>query len=185
MHSRRLHSRRDYGGWPEEESEFPVGFLTEENRELILEKCANEEAEMPGLPTTQLLVTAGDPDKGDGVVNNAITPPPSHGEAVVEDQSEVVVGMTRARGGKSKKRKGGVTPSPVPPKGAAAAKPAAKKKPSAAQTQKSIEMRNKWQAEAERMGGRGARIVVSKPEAKKVIFDMLHDSFAPMNTNGT
>jgi hypothetical protein len=44
-----------------------------------------------------------------------------------------------------------------------------------------LETHRKWQEMAESMGGVGARIVVSKPEAKKLIYDELYDSFRPMN----
>ena len=46
------------------------------------------------------------------------------------------------------------------------------------------EAHRKWQAEAERLGGPNARVVVSKPEAKKLIFDKLHNEFTPMNIDG-
>ena len=39
----------------------------------------------------------------------------------------------------------------------------------------------KWQKAAEAMGGKEARIVVAKDVAKQIIFDMLKDSFRPMN----
>ena len=42
-------------------------------------------------------------------------------------------------------------------------------------------LHQKWQETAESMGGPGARIVVSKPAAKQIIFDFMFDSFAPMN----
>jgi hypothetical protein len=32
----------DFGGFPDEEGELPVKFLTEENRKLILEKCTTD-----------------------------------------------------------------------------------------------------------------------------------------------
>jgi hypothetical protein len=44
-----------------------------------------------------------------------------------------------------------------------------------------LETHRKWQEMAELMGGIGARIVVSKHEAKKLIYDELFDSFCPMN----
>jgi len=40
----------------------------------------------------------------------------------------------------------------------------------------------KWQAEADKMGG--GKITVDRSDAKKAIFDVLHDSFKPMNVNG-
>ena len=111
-----------------------------------------------------LLVTAAAADK-DGNFS-AITPPPSHNHTVVEGQSNVVVGMARAKGGKKKK----VVVNPMPP-GAATKKPAAvAKKPSTAVVHKTMATRQRWQADAERLGGLAARIVVSKPEAKKLIF---------------
>jgi hypothetical protein len=47
-----------------------------------------------------------------------------------------------------------------------------------------IECHKKWQTEAEKLGGPGVKIIVCKPEAKKLIFDKLHDAFAPMNIDG-
>lgn len=46
---------------------------------------------------------------------------------------------------------------------------------------KAIEVHKKWLEAAQAMGGKDARIVVSKPAAKKLIFDFLYDSFQPMN----
>ena len=46
---------------------------------------------------------------------------------------------------------------------------------------KAIEAHKKWLEAAQAMGGSDARIVVSKPAAKKLIFDYLYDSFQPMN----
>ena len=42
-----------------------------------------------------------------------------------------------------------------------------------------LAMHKKWQDAATDMGG--GKIVINKAEAKKVIFDMLHDAFCPMN----
>lgn len=39
----------------------------------------------------------------------------------------------------------------------------------------------KWQMEAEAKGGKGAKVIVVQSEAKKVIFNLLKDSFRPMN----
>lgn len=44
-----------------------------------------------------------------------------------------------------------------------------------------LELHRKWQQLAEKMGGPSARIVVEKSKAKQLIFDVLHDTFAPMN----
>ena len=58
----------------------------------------------------------------------------------------------------------------------AAAKPASKI------SEKAMFYHRKWQAEAEKQGGPNAKIVVSKPEAKKIIFN-LFDEGVPMNIN--
>jgi len=44
-----------------------------------------------------------------------------------------------------------------------------------------LAMHQKWQKQAEELGGKGVRIVVKKSEAKKLIFDVLHEAFRPMN----
>jgi hypothetical protein len=100
-----------------------------------------------------------------------ITPPPGHNRAVASTQSNIVVGAIKA-GGKGKKS---VTPAPEGPKDKEkASKP---KQPS----KEALAIHRKWQVEAEKMGGPENKIVVSKPAAKKLIFDMLHDAFRPMN----
>ena len=185
-------TNRDYEGWPEKKDEFPISHMTEEHRWLIADKCsAQDNPAMPNLPMS-LMVTAG----GDGKnISSAITPPPAHNRAVVENQSNVVVGMagggSSKGGGKKKKNKGGVTPSPMPPKSTAAAaaagkKPAAEKKKKQQQpaglSKTALENHRKWQAEADKQGG--GKIVVSKADAKKLIFDVLYNEFQPMNITG-
>lgn len=58
-------------------------------------------------------------------------------------------------------------------------------KPKKATTQQpskqALALHQKWQEAAVAMGGKDARIVVSKPKAKKLIFDMLENAFRPMN----
>ena len=137
---------------------------------------------MPDLPTSMsLLSTAGEENGG-----TAITPPPSHNRAVAENLSEVVVGAVHGKK-RAKEKEGGVTPSPMPPKGAS--KQAADKKSiddemPKVMSKSAIEAHRKWQAEAEKLGGPDARVVVSKPDAKKLIFDKLYDEFTPMNIDG-
>jgi hypothetical protein len=59
---------------------------------------------------------------------------------------------------------------------------AAKITPSVGKPSKAaLAMHKNWQDAAEAMGGKDARIVVSKPAAKKLIFDKLFDAFRPMN----
>ena len=165
----------DYGGWPEAH-ELPIDHLTEENRRLIAEKCSeNDDPTLPILPTSiSLLSTVGAAENKNGA---SITPPPSHENAVAEAQSNVVIGAVHCKSGN--KTKGGVTPSPMPP----SSKKPEDDKPKV-MSKSAIEAHRKWQAEAERLGGPNARVVVSKPEAKKLIFDKLHNKFAPMNIDG-
>lgn len=150
--------------------------MSEDNRKVIAEKCSHQEdPEMPNLPTSlPLLATLG--EKGDTFA--AITPPPGHDQSIAENQSGVVIGMARAKKGSKK----GVTPSPMPPNGTSSK--TASKAPSEvvrAPSKEALAIHRKWQAEAEKQGGPDVRIVVSKPVAKKLIFDMLHDIFRPMN----
>jgi hypothetical protein len=154
-----------YGGWPSA-SEMPVRHLTDEHRTLLAEKCSErEDPPMPDLPNMPLLATAG----GDSA--NNITPLPSHEQSVANNQAELVVGAFRSKGKKSS-----ITPSPMPPK--AASKQAAKK---AAKLDPALAAKHaKWKAEAVKMGG-GNEVIIIKEKAKKVIFDKLHDMFAPAN----
>jgi hypothetical protein len=69
-----------------------------------------------------------------------------------------------------------VTPSPA----AESAKVGAAKGTSRPSKQL-IALHRKWQDAAESMGGPEARIVVSKPMAKKLVFDLMYDAFRPMN----
>jgi len=56
-------------------------------------------------------------------------------------------------------------------------------KPAAKLSKSAMESYRKWQAEAEKQGGPNAKIVVSKPEAKRIIIEMLHGEGRPMNIN--
>jgi hypothetical protein len=88
-----------------------------------------------------------------------ITPPPGANRAVAAGQANVVVGAVKA----GKKEKPGKEKADKP------------KQPS----KEALAVHRKWQMEAEKLGG--GKIEVSKPKAKKIIFDMLHDKFRPMN----
>ena len=87
--------------------------------------------------------------------------------------------------GKSKsKKKIDVTPSPVPPSGTGTGDSSVSTKTNTNTTGKpsksALKQHEKWQEECRKSGGTG-RIVVNKPEAKKLIFDLCNDSFQPMN----
>lgn len=97
-----------------------------------------------------------------------ITPPPVSNAAIAAGQSNVIVGAVK----NGKKDKKSITPAPD---GAAKDKAAKPKQPS----KEALAIHRKWQIEADKLGG--GKIEVSKPKAKKLIFDMMHDSFRPMN----
>lgn len=48
---------------------------------------------------------------------------------------------------------------------------------------KNPQVHRQWQEKAEKYGGKGARIVVDKDEVMKLVLDVLHFSFQPMNNN--
>jgi hypothetical protein len=120
--------------------------------DILSSKCTRQaNIDMPKWNTAS-------PSKVDEQTNlstHAVTPcPPNGGVFTQEDVPEV---------------------SPVP---TASMKQA--KKP-AQPSKQALALHRKWQEAAEALGGPEARIVVSKPAAKKLIFDMLHEAFAPMN----
>ena len=67
------------------------------------------------------------------------------------------------------------------PKKAGTSRPASVTPTPAKPSASALAMHRKWQEAAQAMGGPEARIVVSKPAAKKLIFDALYDAFCPMN----
>ena len=89
------------------------------------------------------------------VTSKSVTPPPAGNGVISGDKIKIQL------------KDSTVTPSPAPLK-------PPKLNPSA------LAIHKKWQFDAEKLGGPEARIVVSKLAAKKLIFDMLHESFCPM-----
>ena len=49
-----FHTRSDFDGWPTAESgELPIGYMTEENSQIIADRCSNQaRPRMPELPTS-------------------------------------------------------------------------------------------------------------------------------------
>ncbi len=164
--------QKDYGGWPTEIEEIPVKFLTEEHREVICEMCTGRYSpEMPNIPTndpskvtspqsnqaTTKLTTLDNTELDKTTQSNvnqvsAVTPPPGQ-----RRQSITTTAPSTATGNTTKK----VTPIPSKP------------------SNQALAMHKKWQDTANVLGGE--RIIVSKPEAKKLILELLKDSFKPMN----
>lgn len=140
--------------------------MTQEHKDALIDKCSKyKDAAMP--------VFSESPAKGETALStalaNTITPPPNSGVFATQNKDP---------------NKGKSTITPIPAamelesqKPDAIKKPAASAKPSKAQ----LEIHRKWQAAAEAAGGSDTRIVLSKPAAKKIIYDFLYDAFRPMN----
>jgi len=156
----------DFGGWPDELWELPIKTMSQMHKDTITKHCTRlESPSMPDLPEpkpsspSKNIATAIEASK-----YHTVTPPPSKGVGKTAGKSSSITAHA-----KNDKQKTMVTPSPAP-----LPRPA---QPSAA----ALAMHRKWQAEAEKLGGPNVRIVVNKLEAKKLIFDTLHESFRPMN----
>jgi hypothetical protein len=152
-----MSQQNDYDGWPEA-YELPIDSMTQEHKDALISKCSRKkDVPMPNFVST----ASPSKDCENKLVSHTITPLPN--------------GMaTQTAGNKN----GNSTVTPSPAVGLASAKaPAASNKPSKV----ALTLHRKWQEAAEAIGGPQARIVVSKPAAKKIIFDYLNDAFRPMN----
>ena len=161
----------DFEGWP------PIEEIPQESLEMTLEhinaisECCTRQ-DKPALPPKKSNVPKIEEDvktsskvvsmKGEIDVRN--TTPPSKTKSVnhLDNNSQL-------------NRETIITPSPQI--NGINSNNRAKTKPSAS----AIAIHRKWQAAAEKMGGKDARIVVSKPVAKQLILELLTDSFRPMN----
>ncbi len=149
---------REFGGWPED-FEFPGGFDDDDENED--DSASNSSGVVPlKNPNT---ITHSASGKRKNKTANQITPPPN---------SIATTTTAAANNQKTSSKDGGSTfISPVPNN--------SNNKPSAA----ALAMHKKWQEAAESMNGGSTdvRIVLSKPGAKKLIYDCLYESFCPMN----
>jgi hypothetical protein len=144
----------DFEGWPPLE-EFPANYrdsMEPEHLQAIANKCSKQKD--PVMPMFSS-VSSSPSRKTSDADANFVTPPPN------------TLGVKASKVGSSKGA-AKITPNPSDPKPT---------KPSAG----ALAMHKKWQEAAEAIGGKDARIVVSKPAAKKFIFDLLFDAFCPMN----
>ncbi|KAL7572536.1 hypothetical protein ACA910_000359 [Epithemia clementina (nom. ined.)] len=146
----------DFGGWPDI-AELPIFFMTEEHMALMRTKCSKRKnIAMPCIKEQPPLTSPS----ANPTTSHTITPVPQQGlsgaKAAVISNAKTTRDVT-----------------PLEPK--------PKEKPAAKPSKEALAMHRKWQEQAEALGGKDARIVVSKPEAKKLIFDLLHDAFQPMN----
>ena len=166
---------QDFGGWPTDLKEIPIKFMTEEHREAISELCTGRYSpQMPNLPTSDpSKVTSPEAKKTSAeLINNQttvnsstvstaveVTPPPGINCRVINHTPTGGTSTKLAMDGNAKSKK--VTPMPSKP------------------SNQALAVHKKWQDAAKALGGE--RIVVSKPAAKKLICDILKDSFKPMN----
>lgn len=160
----------DFDGWPLASLPTTKDGLTKLHIETLARKCSTKpNIKMPDPIGTTASPCTGNDDANDNT-NTVITPLPG--------------AIQNGSGGSSNGAQPSITPSPS---AAAQQKNGAtkKKQPSTTQQQQpskqALAMHEKWRKQAEEMGGKGARIVVSKPEAKKLIFDLLYEAFRPMN----
>jgi hypothetical protein len=145
----------DFDGWPPAE-ELPLQCMTQEHRKAIATKSSRQKSPaMPDLP-------------------NSTTPPPGSisctpGKPLADGMAHFVTPPPNS-----------LTAASVDDKDYDASKdaaPVASKPPSA----NALAAHKKWQEEAAKRGGKDARIVVSKPAAKRLIFNVLLNVFRPMN----
>jgi hypothetical protein len=168
---------RDFGGWPPL-GEMPLASMEPQHLQIIASKCSNQkEPVMPVIPTTSTsnsvtspLLTNKKHSEGNTSFTSAtsknstnfVTPPPNS-----------LTKATTITTTKQDKDKNKITPATA----SGTSKSVTNKQPNP----KALAIHKKWQEAATRIGGKDARIVVSKPAAKKLIFDLMIDAFKPMN----
>lgn len=146
----------DFDGWPPRD-ELPLKHVDSEHMRVMTQKCTKQSK--PTFPDHWSALSPTKATSSSNIIPSTVSPHP-HSPHSASDQA---VGSSRNM----------AKVSPMPPKDDSIRPPL----PSNA----AMAMHRKWQEAAEAAGGTGARIIVSKPAAKKLIFDMLHDSFRPMN----
>lgn len=167
---------RDFDGWPPHE-EFPADAKTLEyaHVQLIAAKCSKQKKPtLPDFrPTTNASRQEASPIPSHVTKDKAgtylVTPPPNSAIKALAKQINVGNG-------------GDVVAAPVAevtPKPSAGSKAKKCMTPSAG----ALAMHKRWQEAAEALAGgkKDVRIVVSKPIAKKMIFDFMMEAFQPMN----
>ena len=147
--------------------------LTKDDQEFVLEALADKElVENQGRKCSKKSFKKGhskvpNATKKQGSGSSevaAVTPPPSAKTYVPDAKQEEISNSDKRKSSKT----AFVSPQPV----------AMKKKAPPQPTASALAMHRKWQEAA---GGKDARIVVSKAAAKKLIYDLLYDTFGVMN----
>jgi hypothetical protein len=145
--------------------EMPVTHMTREHMDILIEKCSKYTVvEMPEFPEqSQTPRKAAD-------IHDPITVTPSTSErdsSAAGDRESSAADDTSSENDEGLKTAEKSTPSQM--------------KPVLKPNKQMLETHRKWQEAAEAIGGPGSRIIVSKLEAKKAIYDMLYDTFRPMD----
>lgn len=147
----------DFDGWPPYD-ELPLKYASAEHKRIMTQKCTKQSK--PRFPDLWNICSPNTmAASGSAMITNTITPTPNfpfsasdQDTGAATDTATVSVTIAKL-----------IALCPTQPSKSAMA------------------MHRKWQEAAEAVGGASARIVVSKPAAKALIFDMIHDSFRPMN----
>jgi len=146
---------KDYGGWPESH-ELPIECMSEEHCAVIIEKCSGRYS--PDMPNFSFF--SGDAsDKLDQDAPHTITPLPNKVSKSLDKKSADQLDH--------KLKKSAITQSPVP----------------VGPSKQALAIHQKWYETAKSLGG--DKLIVNKECAKKVIFDLLHNAFRPMNITDT
>ena len=170
----------EFGGWPDTLDELPLQHMSDAHKKALITCCSKgTSVEMPNFdPVMAPSASPDEPNEASLPVSNqttsaasaaAITPLPGQSATASSYNPVQQSNVAMAAGGAAAGGGTEITPAERP------------KKPAAKPSKKVLETHRKWQEAAVAMGGKDARIVVSKPAAKKLIFDLLHDEFAPLN----
>jgi hypothetical protein len=165
----------DFGGWPPVE-ELPLKYMTEEHKKALITHCSDRaDVAMPDFDPA--MAPSASPKQNESSLHKshqtaaaATTVTPLPGQSYMKTTTTTIMDTAQQ------------PPAADVDGGGAKITPAERaKKPNVKPSKKDMETHAKWQKEAETMGGKDARIVVSKPKAKTLIFELLRDEFAPMN----
>lgn len=146
----------DFDGWPPLE-ELPLSYMDAAHLRVIADKCSRQRnPDMPVFPASL-----------SPMAKSTLTHPAAHIVTPLADSPDTKSLL--------------VAPNPMVESTANANSTAGKTKNKTVLNVRALEAHKKWLEAAQAIGGKDARIIVSKPSAKKLIFDFLHDAFCPMN----
>lgn len=148
-----------FDGWPSMD-DIPEQYrnLEKDHIQALIDKCSKQKR--PAMPPFETPPSPMQQNVSASNESNTITP----------------LGSTKqvAKGASKNKKQTSITPTPAKETTKSSK---SKEKNSAILQKKHAE----WQKAAVKAGGPGARIIVDKKQAKKMIFDLLYDAMKPMN----